>query len=299
MKKEEIRSKVRKRYGEIAKTKSSCCGPEASHFEAEGSCCGSEDSRLRNRTSCCGADTSGDAARSYAVNTGYAQEDISAVPEESNLGLGCGNPLGLAELEPGKTVLDLGSGAGIDCFLAAKRVGETGRVIGVDMTPEMVEKARANAENGGYKNVEFRLGEIENLPVADSSIDMIISNCVINLSTDKKRVFQEAYRTLKPGGEMIISDIVLLGKLPDGVLESTAAYAGCVAGALLREEYLTLIREAGLTQLRVLKETSFGPDLLTEDALLQTAEALNISEPDVKSIGQNIVSVTISAVKPV
>lgn len=182
-----------------------------------------------------------------------------AIPAEANLGLGCGNPTALAGLKPGETVLDLGSGAGIDCFLAARRVGPTGRVIGVDMTPEMIDRARANARRGGFSNVEFRLGEIENLPLADSSVDVIISNCVINLSTDKPRVFREAFRVLRPGGRLLVSDLVLTSPLPAAVSQSLDAYVACVAGALTREDYLSAITAAGFKNIEVVTEKNFPP----------------------------------------
>jgi arsenite methyltransferase len=172
------------------------------------------------------------------------------VPEGANLGLGCGNPVALATLKKGETVLDLGSGAGFDAFLSANRVGKTGRVIGVDMTPEMMETACENAKKGGYKNVEFRLGDIESLPVDDNSIDVIISNCVINLSPDKPKVFKEAFRALKPGGRLMVSDIVLLKELPASLKESAEAYVGCVAGASKKDEYLKMIKDAGFKSVK-------------------------------------------------
>jgi len=191
---------------------------------------------------------------------GYTDEELASAPEGANLGLGCGNPTALASLVEGETVLDLGSGAGFDCFLAAQKVGDTGKVIGVDMTPEMIEKARKNAQMSNCANVEFRLGEIENLPVADNSVDVIISNCVINLSPDKERVFRDAFRVLKPGGRLMVSDIVLLKALPDFIRESVAAYVGCIAGAMLKDDYLAAIGKAGFQDVKILEETVFPVD---------------------------------------
>jgi ubiquinone/menaquinone biosynthesis C-methylase UbiE len=182
---------------------------------------------------------------------GYTAEDLASAPAGANMGLGCGNPQAIAALRPGEVVLDLGSGGGFDCFLAAARVGPTGRVIGVDMTPEMVERARANAAGTGLGNVEFRLGEIEHLPVADSSVDVIISNCVINLSTDKPAVMAEANRVLRPGGRIAISDVVAVGEMPAAVIENPDLYSGCVAGAVTEEEYERLLLGAGFTDVRI------------------------------------------------
>lgn len=179
---------------------------------------------------------------------------MEAAPQGSDMGLGCGNPTAIADLKPGETVLDLGSGGGFDCFLAANAVGPEGSVIGVDMTEEMVATVRANAEKAGYANVEFRLGEIEALPVEDASVDVVISNCVINLVPDKARAFAEAYRVLKPGGRLHLSDIVTLGELPNSVLESVEAYVGCVAGAVPKEDYLAAMRGAGFGDIEVVDE---------------------------------------------
>jgi SAM-dependent methyltransferase len=185
---------------------------------------------------------------------GYRAGELAAIPAGADLGLGCGDPTADADLQPGQTVLDLGSGAGVDCFLAARRVGPAGHVIGVDMTDDMLEKARANAQQGGFTNVEFRKGEIEELPVESGSVDRIISNCVINLARDKRPVFAEAYRVLKPGGIMSISDIVSFGAVPEAVRKSAELWAGCIAGSMDREAYLALIREAGFKQVSVVKE---------------------------------------------
>ncbi len=186
---------------------------------------------------------------------GYAAEDLAAAPEGSNMGLGCGNPLALADLNPGETVLDLGSGGGFDCFLAANAVGPEGRVIGVDMTEDMISLARRNADKGGYGNVEFRLGDIEALPVDDGAVDVIISNCVINLAPDKQKVFGEAYRVLKAGGRLHVSDIVLTQPLLPEMLETVRAYVSCVAGAVTRDAYLQGIQQAGFTDVAIHGET--------------------------------------------
>ncbi|MGQ9730284.1 MAG: arsenite methyltransferase [Candidatus Zipacnadales bacterium] len=192
--------------------------------------------------------------RAVTEGVGYRAEDLEGVPAASNLGLGCGNPTAIAGLHAGETVLDLGSGAGFDCFLAAQAVGPTGAIIGVDMTPEMIEKARMNAEKAGYANVEFHLGEIEHLPVADRSVDVVISNCVINLVPDKAQAFREAYRVLRPGGRLHLSDIVLTREAPASLRNDLDAYCACVAGALSREAYLATIETAGFVELRVESE---------------------------------------------
>jgi len=188
----------------------------------------------------------------------YSASELSDIPEGTNLGLGCGNPTAIGSLEQGEVVVDLGSGAGIDCFLAARAVGETGRVIGVDMTSDMLEKARGNAESGGYINVEFRLGEIENLPLADNSADVVISNCVINLSPDKGRVFREAARVLKPGGRMMISDIVASAEIPKDVRQDPEAWSCCIGGAMLKMEYLETIRQSGFESVEVIDSNAYG-----------------------------------------
>jgi arsenite methyltransferase len=227
----EITKSVRTRYGEIAKRgKEGCgCGPS-------GSCCGGPS-----------AETLGTSS----LQVGYSAEELHAVPMGSDLGLGCGNPHAIAALQPGETVLDLGSGAGFDCFLAARQVGETGRVIGVDMTPEMIEKAREHARAGAYSNVDFRLGEIEHVPVPDASVDVIISNCVINLSPDKRSVFTDAFRVLRPGGRLAISDVIATAPLPEDMRNNLALYSSCAAGALAIDELETMLRESGFHDIRV------------------------------------------------
>ncbi|MHB8086083.1 MAG: arsenite methyltransferase [Dehalococcoidia bacterium] len=276
MKEQEIKKSVRDRYGKIAKLGDSCCAPQAQ------SCCGGTD-----------------LAKTLSKSVGYTDEDLNAAPEGANLGLGCGNPVALASLKEGEVVVDLGSGAGFDCFLASRIVGEKGKVIGVDMTAEMLEKARENAAKGGYKNVEFRLGEIENLPVADNSADIIISNCVINLSPDKKRVFGEAYRVLKPGGRLMVSDIVLLEELPQSVQKSVAAYIGCVAGASLKQDYLDDIKNAGFDEIKVIGDTGFAADLVEkEEAFKAIVDGENISKGDLKKAGKSVRSIKVSAIKP-
>ena len=223
---------------------------------------------------------------------------MTAVPEGANLGLGCGNPVALASLAEGETVLDLGSGGGFDCFLAAGRVGKSGRVIGVDMTPEMLDTARRNAAKGDYGNVEFRLGEIENLPVGDAVVDVIISNCVINLSPAKPRVFREAFRVLKPGGRLMVSDMVLLRPLPDFIMHSAAAYIGCVGGAVLKDDYLEAIRGAGFKEVEVIEGNNMPLDLLTSDESVRAVIAdLKISREELERMNESILSVKVRAVK--
>ena len=264
---DDVRVVVREKYGAIAERRSCGCG------------CG------------CSLD---DPSKATAEGTsavldqiGYTAEQKAAVPEGSNLGLGCGNPLALAAAKPGETVLDLGSGAGIDCFLAAREVGPGGRVIGVDMTPAMIERARANARKGSYSNVEFRLGEIEHLPVADGSVDLVISNCVINLSPDKPQVFREALRALKPGGRALVSDLVLTRPLSQALQRDVDLYVGCVAGASLRDDYLRMMREAGFADVEVVAESRYGVGL----------DALPAGSPEREAF-EAVVSVKVRARKP-
>ncbi len=199
----------------------------------------------------CGCDTCSPNKKEFAQTIGYSEKELNTIPAESNLGLSCGNPTASANLKEGEVVLDLGSGAGFDCFLTATKVGPGGKVIGIDMTPEMVEKAKANAKKNKVENVEFKIGEIENLPIEDNSVDVVISNCVINLSADKPKVFKEIYRVLKPGGRIAISDIALLKELPKKIQQSMEAYIGCVAGAIPIKEYQKIVRSAGLKDVQV------------------------------------------------
>jgi arsenite methyltransferase len=273
MKEEKVKKLVRNRYAKVAKTNGSCCA---------------------SSVSCCSVPTNEQVSKMI----GYSEEEMSAVPEGANLGLGCGNPTALASLKQGERVLDLGSGAGFDCFLAAKKVGKQGKIIGVDMTPEMLDKARANAKKGKYTNVEFRLGEIENLPVADNSVDVIISNCVINLAPNKKRVFEEAYRVLAPNGRLMVSDIVLLKQLPESVQKSVEAYAGCIAGAEIKDKYLELMRQAGFAEVTVMEENVYPLEyIISEDAFKGAIDRLNMTQEELKETANSVVSVKVSAVK--
>ncbi len=264
-----IKEKVREKYGDIA---------------GAGSQCG-----------CCGPSIS---TRDLGKLAGYSDGDLASIPEGANLGLGCGNPTALGAISKGDTVLDLGSGAGIDCFLAAQKAGETGTVIGVDMTPEMISRARDNAAKAGYNNVEFRLGEIENLPVEDDTVDVVISNCVINLSPDKAAVFREAYRVMKPGGRFMVSDIVVTAELPDRVRESIHAYVGCVAGAELKERYLAMMEKSGFRNIRILGESAFAEETLLQDTFAQSLiDELDRDGIDIGALMKSVKSIKVSAEK--
>jgi arsenite methyltransferase len=265
---EQIREMVSEGYARVAREASCCCGGKAP-----------------------GADA---AAR----KVGYQQEQLDAVPGGANLGVGCGNPTAIDALRPGEVVVDLGSGAGLDSFLAARQVGETGRVIGIDMTGAMLEKARENARKGGFDNVEFRQGIIEELPLEDESVDVILSNCVINLSPEKHRVFAEAYRVLKPGGRIMVSDVVLEQELPEKVLDSVEAYIGCVAGASLRGEYLETIRRAGFSEVRVEREACFGDAIDLEDPRIAGAmRDLELTREQVSDFAKAVTSIHVFARK--
>jgi len=239
-KSDEMKKIVKDGYAKIATQGISCC--------SSSSCCGNTG-----------------LAKDISKSVGYSDEEINIVPEGADLGLGCGNPVAIASLKEGDVVLDLGSGAGFDAFLASPRVGKTGRVIGVDMTSEMIEKAAANAQKGNYKNVKFRLGEIEKLPVEDNSIDVIISNCVINLSPDKENVFKEAFRVLKPGGRLMVSDLVLVKDLPDIIKESVEAYVGCLAGAIMKDKYIGYIKKAGFKDVKIMGQANYPIEAMFEN----------------------------------
>lgn len=243
---EEIKSTIKEAYGKIAKSPESCG-------------CGS-----------CGC-TSTQTIQKQTGEMGYSNDEMNKVPDGSNLGLGCGNPTAIASLKKGETVLDLGSGAGFDAFLASQRVSNSGKVIGVDFTDEMLNKSRENARKGGYINVEFRKGDIEDLPVDDNSIDVIISNCVINLAPDKERVLKGAYRVLKTGGRLMVSDVVLIKPLPDELKKDKELLTGCVSGAILKNDYLNLLRQAGFREIVIHKEI---PAFLPEYSLSVTFSAL-------------------------
>ncbi len=260
------RQSVRDAYAKVAQA------------DSQGTCCGVE-------SSCCGV--SDDVAINTLISTrlGYSEEDLDKVPSGADMGLGCGNPRAIASLQTGEVVVDLGSGGGFDCFLAAHEVGSQGRVIGIDMTPDMLSKARANAAKGHYSNVEFRLGEIENLPVGDNTADVIISNCVINLSPNKSRVFQEAYRILKPGGRLAISDVVATVELPDSMRNDAGLIAGCMGNASLIEDLVAIIKDAGFVEVRIQPKD-------------ESKEFIRDWAPD-HNVTDYVVSATIEGIKPV
>jgi len=256
---------VKKVYGDIAKKKKSCC-------------CNSKNTDVSEKV-------------------GYTKDDLSSIPDEANMGLGCGNPVALASLKEGETVVDLGCGGGIDVFLAAKRVGNKGKVIGIDMTKDMLNKARASAKKIGVKNVEFKLGEIESMPLDSNIADCIISNCVINLSEDKQKVFNETFRILKSGGRLMVSDMVLLADLPKKILKSSELYAGCIAGALRKEDYLDKIRKAGFKDVNIIKEdpVSLSDYIGSDKVVSDMVESMADLEKD--NINKTVVSIKVSAKK--
>lgn len=280
--KEQIRDTVRDTYGKVA-----IAGTNASGTRQTTSCCDSSDNFAEaNVVSSCDCGDPGFSLEQMSSVMGYSKEDLDSVPEGANMGLGCGNPVALASLKPGETVVDLGSGGGFDCFLAAKQVGRTGRVIGVDMTPEMVSKARKNAEKMETSNVEFRLGEIEHLPLADSSADVIMSNCVINLSPDKSGVYRDAYRALKPGGRLAISDIVATAPLPEKIRNDLSLVGACVGGAATIGDTEQMLKEAGFSYIRITPKDN-SRDLIRQWDPAKSQQALDY-----------VVSAYIEAVKP-
>ncbi|WP_243384779.1 arsenite methyltransferase [Geothrix alkalitolerans] len=294
MEPEILKSAVRDRYADVLRGFPAARTPPDPHAElrpsreaASSGCCGS--------SSCCGS-----ARPDASLEVGYDPKDLAAVPEGANLGLGCGNPVALADLKPGETVLDLGSGAGFDAFLAAPRVGPEGRVIGVDMTPEMIERATALARKHGYGNVEFRRGDIEALPVDDASVDVILSNCVVNLAPDKAKVFREAFRVLKPGGRLHVSDLVLARPLPEALLQDLDAYAACVSGAMLKGDYLAAIRTAGFEGVSVASERHFGlAELAPELMALAKQRYPGMSPEELEQLAGSVLSVQVEATKAV
>lgn len=263
MKDDEIRQAVRKNYGEIAQSSSESCG------SSPAACCG---------------DGNKPSAADVSARIGYPAEDLADLPEGANMGLGCGNPHAIASLKAGEVVLDLGSGGGIDCFLAAKAVGDKGRVIGVDMTPEMISKSREYAEKAKFSNVEFRLGEIEHIPAADNSVDVIMSNCVINLSPDKPSVFRDAFRVLKKGGRLAVTDVVATAAMPDDVRENIELLAGCVAGAAQIDELKVMLEESGFSSIRI------NPKEESKEVIREWFPESRLED--------YVVSATIEAVKP-
>jgi SAM-dependent methyltransferase len=272
---DEQRRAVRRRYARIAEEPSSCCG-DGAEAEESSSCCGDGAEA---------ADATAGPDDELNRQLGYSADETESVDGDANLGLGCGNPNAIASLQAGETVLDLGSGAGFDCFLAAREVGDGGRVIGVDMTPEMVEKARDNAETNDATNVEFRLGEIEHLPVADATVDVVISNCVVNLSPDKPQVFREAYRALRPGGRLAISDVVLTAELPEEVHADLESVASCVAGASPVPDLERMLAEAGFERIEIESD--------------EASEAFISEWDDERDLSEYVVSATIEAERPV
>jgi arsenite methyltransferase len=269
MKDDKVRKMVRKGYGKIAKQEQPNCG------------CG------------CGS------ATNVSEQVGYTKEELSEVPKGADLNLGCGNPVALASLKEGEIVIDLGSGGGLDCFLSAKKVGEKGKVIGVDMTPEMLDRARTNLRKSKYKNIEFRLGEIENLPIADNTANVIISNCVINLSPNKQRVFNEAFRVLKPNGRLMISDMVLLKEIPEAILKNVSAYIGCISGAEKKTDYLNHIKQAGFKDVRIVEETTMPIEaLISDETASQILKELKMTKEKAAELFGAVVSLKISATKP-
>ncbi len=265
----DLKATLRRAYGKIA-------------LDAESSCCGD-----------------GCGTVQVSERIGYSQDELADLPDGADLGLGCGNPLALASLREGNAVLDLGSGAGIDCFLAAQSVGPSGCVIGVDFSPEMIDRARANAASAGYSNVEFRLGDLESLPVDDNSVDLVISNCVIALVPNRTQVYREALRVLKPGGRVSVSDMIQTVPLPDSLLDTEAAKAGCLSAVVTTESYLASLSEAGFAQVRIDSEIPYPCDLGLEERLIEgLRDEQAVPEEAVRAAARSLVSIAVTAVKP-
>jgi len=294
---EKIREEVRNQYGNAAKTccggpspkdSDACCADDFKEKEAGKEGCGCNPKlsevkvKVKKSSICCGASSLSSHSLSKAL--GYSEEELSSLPGGANMGFGCGNPQTIASIKKGETILDLGSGAGIDCFLASEATGKNGKVIGVDMTPEMIEKARNNLREFGVENVEFRLGEIENLPVADSQIDVIISNCVINLSPEKRKVYSEAYRVLKPGGRLAVADVVITADLPEQLQSDIFHHTACLAGGSHTKEIEGYLIDLGFDQIEILPKD-------------QSREFIKEWLPN-SQIEDYIVSATIEAIKP-
>jgi arsenite methyltransferase len=236
--------------------------------------------------------------KNISQSIGYSEDDMRHAPEDSNLGIGCGNPIGLATIQKGQTILDLGSGAGFDCFLASRATGENGKVIGVDITPEMVTQARKNAQKGNYNNVEFIIGEIENLPIENDTIDLIISNCVINLSNQKEQVFREAFRVLKPNGSVLFSDIVLQKELPEYIQQSIEGHIACLAGAIRKENYILGLEQVGFSEIHIDKLSHFPIELMLNDPIAQKIVSENqLTDIEISEIANSIASISIRAKK--
>ncbi len=272
MKKDKIKKRVKEGYANIAQKGASCCPGSG--------CCGSGN------------------AKTISKRVGYTDKELNNAPEGSNLGLGCGNPVALASFKKGETVLDLGSGAGFDAFLAAKKVGSSGQVIGVDMTPDMIKRAKENAIKGNYTKVDFRLGEIEKLPVDTGSIDIVISNCVINLSPDKQAMFNEAYRVLKHEGRLMVSDLVLLKELPRAIKESIEAYIGCLAGASMKDKYVDFIKRAGFKDIKIISQDIYPIEAMANDAIIQAIIGkARLKNTDIKKLESSVASIKVYAIK--
>jgi arsenite methyltransferase len=283
MKKEDLTKSVRTRYAEVAKQSDASAGSGAEAASKPSLCCGSA-----NATK----------SREISKNIGYSETDLNSAPEGANLGLGCGNPVALASLKEGEVVLDLGSGAGFDCFIAASKVGPRGKIIGVDMTPEMLDRARDNIRKANHHNIEFRLGEIENLPVADNAVDVIISNCVINLSLDKPKVFREAFRVLKSGGRLMVSDIVLLVDLPKELVPSIEKYLGNMAGSIKKSDFLEAICAAGFKDVKVVEEAVFPiEEVLNDPAVKAGIEKAQATPAQIEKLASSVVHIEVSGIK--